>query len=146
MPFEDDPARASISGDETAYLCKAVNRFLTKPVRPADVVWSYSGVRPLYDDAAANPSAITRDYVFDIVARERRPLVLSVFGGKITIYRRLTEHLLERLKPFLPGLPGPWTGRAPLPGGDIPDADFDTFLAELEQCRPDFGVIWRVSP
>ena len=136
LPFEDDPAHAAISADETAYLCEAVNRFLARPVRPADVVWSYAGVRPLYDNAAAHPSATTRDYVFDIEAGEGRPPVLSVFGGKITTYRRLAEHALEKLRPFLPGVPGPWTGAAPLPGGDMPGADFDAFLARVQVEKP----------
>ena len=136
VPFEDDPALAVISADETAYLCEAVNRFLARPVRPVDVVWSYAGVRPLYDNAAANPSAITRDYVFDIEAGEGRPPVLSVFGGKITTYRRLAEHALEKLKPFLPDFTGPWTGTAPLPGGDMPGADFDAFLARVQAKKP----------
>jgi len=100
------------------------------------VVWSYSGVRPLYDDDAQNPSAITRDYVFDVEAGEGRPPVLSIFGGKITTYRRLAEHALEKLAPFLPGLPGPWTARARLPGGDLPDADFEGFLRCVQAERP----------
>jgi glycerol-3-phosphate dehydrogenase len=88
-------------------------------------------VRPLYDNAAAAPSAITRDYVFDIESGPGRPPVLSIFGGKITTYRRLAEHALQKLSPFLPGLAPSWTGSAPLPGGDIPDGDFDGFLRRL---------------
>jgi glycerol-3-phosphate dehydrogenase len=134
--FEGDPAGVAITPEETAYLCEAVNRFLKRPISPADVVWSYAGVRPLYDDASGNPSAMTRDYVFDIEAGEGRPPTLSVFGGKITTYRRLAEHALEKLKPFLPSLPGPCTARAPLPGGDMAEGDFDRFLAELRRERP----------
>ena len=77
-------------------------------------------MRPLYDDTTANPSAVTRDYVFDIQAGEGRPPVLSIFGGKITTYRRLAEHALEKLKPFLPNLEPAWTGRSPLPGRRLP--------------------------
>ncbi|HVL70676.1 MAG TPA: glycerol-3-phosphate dehydrogenase [Beijerinckiaceae bacterium] len=134
VPFEDDPARVAISTEETAYLCESVNRFFERPVAPADVVWSYAGVRPLYDDAAANPSAVTRDYVFDIDAGAGRPPVLSIFGGKITTYRRLAEHALEKLAPHLPGLKPAWTGTAPLPGGDF--RDFDAFLSDLRRSRP----------
>jgi glycerol-3-phosphate dehydrogenase len=134
--FDGDPAGVTITPEETAYLCQSANRFLKRAISPADVVWSYSGVRPLYDDASGNPSAMTRDYVFDIEAGEGRPPALSVFGGKITTYRRLAEHAMEKLKPFLPGLPGPWTARAPLPGGDMPGGDFDRFLAELSRGRP----------
>ena len=112
--FEGDPATVAITPEETAYLCEAANRFLAASIAPADVVWSYSGVRPLYDDASGNPSAMTRDYVFDIEAGAGRPPVLSVFGGKITTYRRLAEHAMEKLRPHLPALPGPWTaGAAP---------------------------------
>ncbi|HEX8167649.1 MAG TPA: glycerol-3-phosphate dehydrogenase [Beijerinckiaceae bacterium] len=134
--FDGDPAAVAITDEETAYLCAAVNRFLARPVTPADVVWSYSGVRPLYDDASGNPSAMTRDYVFDVDAGEGRPPVLSVFGGKITTYRRLAEHALEKLSLLLPGLGRAWTAGAPLPGGDFSGADFDAFLAQLMRARP----------
>ena len=136
VPYDGDPGRATISAGETAYLCETVNRFLAKPVQPKNVVWSYSGVRPLYDDAAATPSAITRDYVFDIEAGEGRPPVLSVFGGKITTYRRLAEHAMEKLRLFLPGGSGSWTARTPLPGGDMPDGDFDAFLKRVQAEQP----------
>jgi glycerol-3-phosphate dehydrogenase len=134
--FDGDPGRVAISAAETEYLCEAVGRFLAKPVAANDVVWSYAGVRPLYDDTTANPSAVTRDYVFDIQAGEGRPPVLSIFGGKITTYRRLAEHALEKLKPFLPNLEPAWTGRSPLPGGDLPQGDFDAFLADFSSTRP----------
>jgi len=134
--FDRDPAGVAITPEETLYLCGAANRFLKRPIAPADVVWSYSGVRPLYDDASGNPSAMTRDYVFDIEAGAGRPPALSVFGGKITTYRRLAEHAMEKLKPFLPGLRGPWTASAPLPGGDMEGGDVDRFLAELRRRRP----------
>jgi glycerol-3-phosphate dehydrogenase len=112
------------------------------------VVWSYSGVRPLYDDMRENVSTVTRDYVFDVDlgpggdagadAANAAPL-LSIFGGKITTYRKLAEHaldkLLSQLEPERPARPA-WTQRATLPGGDLPGADFDTFLAELQAKRP----------
>ena len=130
IPFTDDPAEVRISAEETAYLCDAVSRYFRRPLTPADVVHSYSGVRPLYDDAAANASAVTRDYVLDVDGGEGTPPVLSVFGGKITTYRRLAEHALEKLLPFVPApRPVSWTGTAPLPGGDLPTT-FDRFAAE----------------
>ena len=134
--FDGDPGEVAISSGETDYLCKAAGRFLKEPVRPERVVWSYAGVRPLYDDASADPSVMTRDYVFDLAGGEGDPPVLSVFGGKITTYRRLAEHALLKLQPFLPGLAGPWTGRTPLPGGDIPDGDVDAFHAKLCRDKP----------
>jgi glycerol-3-phosphate dehydrogenase len=136
ISFDGDPAQVAIGADETAYLCNAASRFLTIPVRPEEVVWTYAGVRPLYDDASADPSTITRDYAFDIVAGSGRPPVLSVFGGKITTYRRLAEHALAKVETFLPTGKGPWTGRAPLPGGDLPDGDCEGFVAALLGERP----------
>jgi glycerol-3-phosphate dehydrogenase len=134
--FEGDPAHVMIDAAETAYLCEAASRFMKEPVRPEHVVWSYAGVRPLYDDAAADPSTMTRDYAFEVAAGEGQPPLLSVFGGKITTYRRLAEHALAKLQPFLPSLGGSWTAGAPLPGGDIPDGDFAAFHAGLRRQRP----------
>ena len=108
--FEGDPGEVAISTAEAQYLCASASRFLKTAVRPDDVVWSYAGVRPLYDDAAEDASTLTRDYVFDVAAEEGRPPVLSIFGGKITTYRRLAEHALRQLQPHLPGLGRPWTG------------------------------------
>jgi glycerol-3-phosphate dehydrogenase len=95
-------------------------------------VHAFSGVRPLYDDNAENPSAVTRDYIFDLdpkTPQSGAPSLLSIFGGKITTYRKLAEHALERLKPAFPAMGDAWTADAPMPGGDIPDADFDSWLA-----------------
>jgi glycerol-3-phosphate dehydrogenase len=99
----------------------------------ANIVQSFSGVRPLYDDSAENPSAVTRDYVFDV---DGEPPLLSVFGGKITTYRKLAEHALQKLRPFFPAMAGDWTAKATLPGGDISNADFDAFLLKLNRDQP----------
>jgi glycerol-3-phosphate dehydrogenase len=134
IPYEDDPAAVTISPAETAYLCDSVSAYFRQKVRPADVVRSYSGVRPLYDDHAENASAVTRDYVLDVEGGDGAPALLSVFGGKITTYRRLAEHALEKLLPVLGAAPGAgWTATAPLPGGDMPAADFDAYLAAFRQ-------------
>ena len=101
VPYEGDPAAAAITPDETDYLCRVVNRYFKREIAPADVVWSYAGVRPLYDDASGNASAVTRDYVFDLDAGPGRAPLLSVFGGKITTYRKLAEHALEKLQPVM---------------------------------------------
>ncbi len=141
MEFDGDPATLKITEGETAYLCGVVNRYFAKPIGPDDIVWTYSGVRPLYDDASANPSAVTRDYVFDINgganggSGETAP-VLSVFGGKITTFRKLAEHALDKLQPLLGGGGAPWTASAALPGGDIPNADFEGFLAKMRTRYP----------
>jgi glycerol-3-phosphate dehydrogenase len=135
IPFDGDPSKVEISPAETDYLCAIVNRYFRKQVTPADVVRSYSGVRPLYDDEAENASAVTRDYVLDMDSPADGGTILSVFGGKITTYRRLAEHALEKLQAVLPCGPA-WTGSAPLPGGDIPDADFDRFEAGFASAHP----------
>ncbi|UMY17283.1 glycerol-3-phosphate dehydrogenase [Methylobacterium organophilum] len=129
------PGPVAIAPEETAYLCACIDRSFARQVRPEDVVWSYSGLRPLYDDAAADASTVTRDYVLDLSDRDGRLPVLSVFGGKITTYRRLAEHALAKLEPHLPGLAPAWTATAPLPGGDL-GTDFETFLAELRRDYP----------
>jgi glycerol-3-phosphate dehydrogenase len=108
-----------ISNAEITYLIRAANRFLAKPLREADVVWSYAGVRPLYDDGSENPAEITRDYVLKTDHQDGKLPLLSIFGGKITTYRRLAEHALEELKPYYPALSSAWTDAQPLPGGDI---------------------------
>ena len=136
VPYDGEPGPVSISPEETDYLCGCINRSFDTRITPADVVWSYSGVRPLYDDAAENASAVTRDYVLDVEDQGGKAAVLSVFGGKITTYRRLAEHAIEKLKPFFPGLKGAWTGDSLLPGGAMKDADFDRFLAELQADKP----------
>ncbi len=106
-----------------------VNHYFRHQVKPTDIVWSYAGVRPLFDDASGNASAVTRDYVFDVEGGKGVAPLLSIFGGKITTYRKLAEHALERLAPLLDCHAGAWTEGATLPGGDLPNADFDRFLA-----------------
>ena len=132
VPYDDEPGPVRISAEETTYLCDSINRFFTTPITPADVAWSYSGVRPLFDDAAANASAVTRDYVLDIADQGGALPVLSVFGGKITTYRRLAEHALEKLQPYLPDLKKSWTADEPLPGGGMPNADFAAYLVSFK--------------
>jgi len=107
------------SEEETHYLCSAVSRYLANPVRPEEVVWRYAGVRPLYDDGSADPSAVTRDYTLRVDDDAGAAPVLSVFGGKITTYRRLAEQAMDRLAPYFSGMKGAWTGGTPLPGSDF---------------------------
>ncbi len=135
LPYDGDPAEAAIEEDEIAYLCAAFNRSFAQPIGADDVVWSYAGVRPLYDDDAGDPSAVTRDYKLDLDGGSEPPLV-TVQGGKITTYRLLAEHAMSLLCPYFPGLGMGWTASAPLPGGEIPDADFDRFLEGLQRDRP----------
>ncbi len=136
LPWTEAAAKPVIDAEETRYLCDTANRYFAKAIDTDDVVWSYAGIRPLYDDHAANASAVTRDYVLDLDGGEdgRAPM-LSIFGGKITTYRKLAEHAMAELAPFLPGAGEAWTAGATLPGGDIPDRE--TFVAGLMADYPD---------
>jgi glycerol-3-phosphate dehydrogenase len=104
---------------EVDYLCRAVNRYLAKPVQPGEAVWRFAGVRPLYDDGSSDPSAVTRDYTLRVDDDAGAAPVLSVFGGKITTYRRLAEEVLHRLAPYFPSLRPAWTSGTALPGSDF---------------------------
>jgi glycerol-3-phosphate dehydrogenase len=136
VPVETGPGKAVISEEEIRYLCAVVNHFFKREVTPADVVHTYSGVRPLFDDGSTNASAVTRDYVFDLDTTGGQAPVLSIFGGKITTFRKLAEHALEELKPFFPTMKPAWTQTAKLPGGDMPDADFERFFAGFRGRHP----------
>ncbi len=148
VPFHGDPAAAKISADEIAYLCNAVPRYFRKALGPRDVLESFSGVRPLYDDGTANESAATREYVLDLDAPSGSAALLSVFGGKVTTYRRLAEDAIERLAPYLkPPQTARWTAAAPLPGGDLKGGDFEQFLQTLRDKYPwlDIGTASRLA-
>jgi glycerol-3-phosphate dehydrogenase len=105
--------------EEVRYLCAAASRYLARRVDPAELVWRYAGVRPLYDDGSADPSSITRDYTLRLDHAHNGAPVLSVFGGKITTYRRLAEQALKKLAPYFPQMKAPWTAAAPLPGSEF---------------------------
>jgi glycerol-3-phosphate dehydrogenase len=119
VPHEADPSRPQASEAEIEYLCKSATRYLARPVSARDVLWSYAGVRPLYDDGSHDPSSITRDYTLRLDAASGEAPVLSVFGGKLTTYRTLAEQALRKLAPYL-AQKRPWTAGAPLPGSDMP--------------------------
>jgi glycerol-3-phosphate dehydrogenase len=110
---------AHITPEETQYLLDAANRFLAKPLNNGDVVSTYAGVRPLHDDGSDNPSEVTRDYELKVDHDHHKAPLLTVFGGKITTYRRLAEEALGLLKPFFPAVKPGWTDREELPGGDV---------------------------
>ncbi len=138
IPYAGDPSHVAIDADEAEYLCRAVSSWFARPVTPSQVVWSYAGVRPLYDDHAKNAAAVTRDYVLDLETKGAP--VLSVFGGKITTYRRLAEHALERLGRYLAFAGSPWTAGAPLPGGDLPQGGAAALATALLDERPWLGA------
>ncbi len=135
--YAGNPAEVKASEEEIAYLCAAASEYFRDPVTRDEVVWTYSGVRPLYDDGASKAQEATRDYVLTLDAPDGQPPLLSVFGGKITTYRRLAESALERLKDHLPAAKKPsWTGGAPLPGGDFPPDGYDALVADLAGRHP----------
>ncbi len=127
VELHGDPGPCQASDEEITYLCRAVNRYFTRQVSAHDVVWSYCGIRPLYDDGSTDPSALTRDYVLHVDQQAGAAPALSVFGGKITTYRRLAEHALEKLAPWFPQMTGEWTAGVPLPGGNLDGTDPDQF-------------------
>lgn len=130
----DEFVAPKISDGEIDYLCKAASAYTLKPVKPADVVWTYSGVRPLYDDGGADASAITRDYVLELNQTAGAPL-LNIFGGKLTTYRRLAEHALEKIHPHFPAMGPAWTHARPLPGGDFAGG-LPALVAEIARRHP----------
>ncbi|RJF70524.1 glycerol-3-phosphate dehydrogenase [Rhodopseudomonas palustris] len=135
--YQGDPSQVKATPEEIAYLCDAVSGYFARPVKPADVVWTFSGVRPLYDDGASEAKAATRDYVFELDKPGGAPL-LSIYGGKITTYRRLSEEALEKLAPYLKGTQAQegWTAQQPLPGGDFAVDGGPALVADLTRDYP----------
>ena len=135
--YEGDPAKVKASAEEIEYLCASVSEYLAKPVKPEDVVWTYAGVRPLYDDGASEAKAATREYVLELDRPGGTPL-LSIYGGKITTHRRLAEEVLEKLAPYLHGTKARegWTAKSPLPGGDLDVSAIPALTAELLRAYP----------
>ena len=139
LDYAGDPAEVRISEAEIAYLCAGASEYFAKPVTPDMVVWTYSGVRPLFDDGASKAQAATRDYVLTLDAPEGQAALLSVFGGKITTFRRLAEAALAKLAPHLPRVTGEkagWTGRHTLPGGDFPVDGFERYVEAVRRDYP----------
>ncbi|MGR3270051.1 glycerol-3-phosphate dehydrogenase [Thalassococcus profundi] len=133
----DPDKRPVCTPEERDYLCAFASQYFEKPVTTEDVVWSYSGVRPLYDDGASSATAATRDYTLKVEDDGGAP-VLNVFGGKITTYRKLAEGALDKIVPFFPGTSDHWTAGVPLPGGDFKVRDFDGLVEKLGK---DYGFL-----
>ncbi len=137
--YAGDPAKVAISEAEIDYLCAAASEYFSNPIVRDDVVWTYSGVRPLYDDGASEAKAATRDYVFEVDEAVALAPQLSIFGGKITTYRKLAESVLDRMARHLPGGSSArkgWTGTTPLPGGDFPTDGRGLLADALRQAHP----------
>ena len=135
----------AISEEETTYLCNAVNSYFKKEITAKDVVWSYAGIRPLLNEDKENPSSISRDYQLQLEAGMGDAALLHVFGGKITTYRKLAEDAMEELAPLLPEMQLAWTATKPLPGGDIPHANYTKFCNDMEKWYPWLPqeLLWR---
>lgn len=134
VEYHGDPDKVHIDDSEIRYLCDTVNRYFKRSVAPSDVAWTYSGVRPLLDDASADPSSVTRDYALEL--DEHPAPLLSVFGGKITTYRKLAETAVDKIAPLLRNSQPAWTAQAILPGGDLPGGSFAAFLRAVERRYP----------
>jgi glycerol-3-phosphate dehydrogenase len=136
LDYHGEPGDVRATDAEIAYLCAAVSEYLRAPVRTSDVVWTYAGVRPLYDDGASAAQAATRDYVLKVEGGGDLPPVLNIYGGKITTYRRLAEQALDKLRPFFPGLAAAWTAGTPLPGGDFPVGELPALATRIASLSP----------
>jgi len=119
VEYIGDPRKVKISDEEISYLIDVVNQHFVKQLNKDDVVWTYSGVRPLCDDESDSPQAITRDYTLELEPKDNQPPLLSIFGGKLTTYRKLSESAMKLIKPYFAQLGDSWTADQPLPGGDF---------------------------
>jgi len=143
---DSDHEDASISPEcneaEADYLREFASSYFKKPIEKQDVVWSYSGVRPLYDDGASSATAATRDYVLKVDQQNGGAPLLNIFGGKITTYRKLAEHALEKIARFFPKAGSNWTAGVSLPGGDFPVSGVATLIRELRQSYTFLDEFW----
>jgi glycerol-3-phosphate dehydrogenase len=135
-----DPRDARCTDAERDYLLSFANQYFRKALSAEDVVWTYSGVRPLYDDGAKSATAATRDYVLSV--DDNGPILLNVFGGKITTYRKLAEDAWDKLSPRFPGTRGHWSAGVPLPGGDFPVDGVQTLVDALRAAHPFLSERW----
>ena len=138
VDFHGTPGKVTITPKEIDYLCAAVNEYFVHQIKPVDVVLSFSGIRPLFDDGKNEAKATTRDYLLKIDADKNLPL-LSIYGGKLTTYRKLAETVLVKLAPYLPPMRKSWTETAPLPGGGFYPDEFDVIVGKLLTAYPVIG-------
>lgn len=131
---QQQPAAEPCSEDETAYLIDFVNQYLRAPLKREDMVWSYSGVRPLFGSEDGSATSVTRDYTIKIDNADGPPLA-NIYGGKITTYRRLAEEVMHKLRPFFPDMAAAWTANASLPGGDFPVDGYEQEVAKLKDAH-----------
>jgi glycerol-3-phosphate dehydrogenase len=146
--YSGDPAKVAITEQETDYLLKVVNAHFNHQLSRSDILHTYSGVRPLCNDESDNPSAVTRDYTLALSAAQGEAPLLSVFGGKLTTYRKLAESAMAELKPFFSQMGQSWTANSALPGGEgmsTPQALVDDLLSQHQWLAPDIAKRWAVT-
>ncbi len=134
--YGGDPGAAAISDEETDYLCAAASEYFSQPVRRGDVVWTYSGVRPLFDDGASKAQEVTREYILKADGDAQSGVLINIFGGKITTYRRLAEAAMDMVEDLLGKRGAKWTSGATLPGGDFAIDGFDAETKALRRLCP----------
>jgi glycerol-3-phosphate dehydrogenase len=144
--YSGDPGSVRISQAEIEYLCAGATEYFREPVSQADIVWTYSGVRPLFDDGATKAQEATRDYVLKTDGGKPDPVCINIFGGKITTYRRLAEAVLAEIEKGIGTRGKPWTSTSTLPGGDFPAEGFDDLLAAIRREFPflESNHAWRL--
>ncbi len=130
--------------EEAQYLCEIVSGYFRQPLNSAAIVWSYAGVRPLYNDGAKSATAATRGYVLQLDHAADKPALVNIFGGKITTYRRLAEDVLNQLQVVFPRMGKTWTAHAALPGGDFPAGQVDGLAKALQQQYPFIDAAWAL--
>ncbi|MBJ7539226.1 glycerol-3-phosphate dehydrogenase [Marinomonas transparens] len=139
MEYKGDPNQVSISEEETQYILSVANDHFKKALTAKDVIWNYSGVRPLLEDESDDPSAVTRDYTLHLDDEQDKAPLLSIFGGKITTYRKLALSAMRKLSPYFDTLGPEWTHKKPLPGGDL-NMSLDAFTLKLQLSYPFLGA------
>jgi len=140
VPFMGRAEDVAVAPEEETYLLDLANRFFAKKLAASDIVWRYSGVRPLVDDGSSDPSSISRDYRLDLAAEPGSPPLINVVGGKITTYRRLAEAALVKLEPYVRAARGPWTATEVLPGGDLGEGGIEGYRLGLAHRYPAIGM------
>jgi glycerol-3-phosphate dehydrogenase len=136
LDYEGDLDSISIAPEETEYLCQAASEYFVAPIEQKDIVWTYSGVRPLYDDGASAAQEATRDYVLRIDGEGHQAALINIFGGKMTTHRKLAEAMMDKVQNLL-GRKGPaWTAESVLPGGDFEVGEYDNLVAQMQTAFP----------
>ncbi len=143
--YEGEPRDVKITPEEIDYLCDAASEYFKEPVKKETIVWTYAGVRSLYDDGASEAQEATRDYILRIDGEDNEPKVINIFGGKITTYRRLSENMLRKVEKILGARKPSWTADSYLTGGDFEVDGFDDLVAEVMAKHPDIEqpLAWR---